>query len=357
MEEKEENKERKGISLTEHLFVFEDDPYKVMYRGRDGRPYWLKFITTAGASELLSTEERNMLKQHRSLMNAIDGDQQAYNEEKVKEELGKIFPKYAEVFPISQTAPPQTEQKEVDQSPQQPSLPGLPKSREEAMRRKQNTAKESDQVMPETNVVSKNTETFGAIQIGDMLITEQDIDQLSKIPKLLNRIYQNVMQEGTDYGVIPGAGDKPTLLKPGAELLRMAFNLRYESEMEVAIEDWEKGMFYYRVKSYFTNTQGQRIGTGVGSANSLESRYSNRWVYESEIPDGIDRASLKSQERTSKKGMKYRVYLIEADIHEKATLVNTLQKMAKKRSFVDGILSITGASRIFTQDIEDLKVS
>ena len=342
----EENKERMEIALTEHLFIFEDDPYKVMYRGRDGKPYWLKFISNAAASELLSATERDMLKQHRSLMNAIDGDQQAYNEEKVKEELGKIFPKYAETF----SAKPQTEQKEADQSP----LPDLPKSREEAMRRKLNT--NDDQVMPET-FVPKNTETFGAIQIGDMLITEQDIDQLSKIPKLLNRIYQNVMQEGTDYGVIPGAGDKPTLLKPGAELLRMAFNLRYESEMEVAIEDWEKGMFYYRVKSYFTNTQGQRIGTGVGSANSLESRYSNRWVFESEIPDGIDRASLKSQERTSKKGMKYRVYLIEADIHEKATLVNTLQKMAKKRSFVDGILSITGASRIFTQDIEDLKVS
>ncbi len=351
-----ENKERTEIALTEHLFVFEDDPYKVMYRGRDGKPYWLKFISNAAASELLTPEERELLKQHRSLMNAIDSSpEELYNEEKVKEELGKIFPKYAEVFPISQTNPPQTEQKEADQPPQQPSLPDLPKSREEAMRRKLNT-KESDQVMPETNV-PKNTETFGAIQIGDMLITEQDIDQLSKIPKLLNRIYQNVMQEGTDYGVIPGAGDKPTLLKPGAEMLRMAFNLRYESEMEVAIEDWEKGMFYYRVKSYFTNTQGQRIGTGVGSANSLESRYSNRWVFESEIPDGIDRASLKSQERTSKKGMKYRVYLIEADIHEKATLVNTLQKMAKKRSFVDGILSITGASRIFTQDIEDLKVS
>ena len=351
----EENKERNEINLTEHLFVYEDDPYKVMYKGRDGKGYWLKFITNAAASELLTPEERETVKQHRSLMNAIDSSpEELYNEEKVKEELGKIFPKYAEVFPISQTNPPQTEQKGADQSPQQPSLPDLPKSREEAMRRKLNT--KDDQVMPET-FVPKNTETFGAIQIGDMLITEQDIDQLSKIPKLLNRIYQNVMQEGTDYGVIPGAGDKPTLLKPGAELLRMAFNLRYESEMEVAIEDWEKGMFYYRVKSYFTNTQGQRIGTGVGSANSLESRYSNRWVFESEIPDGIDRASLKSQERTSKKGMKYRVYLIEADIHEKATLVNTLQKMAKKRSFVDGILSITGASRIFTQDIEDLKVS
>ena len=197
-------------------------------------------------------------------------------------------------------------------------------------------------------------QSFGVIQIGDMTISEQDIDQLSKIPRMLNRIYQNVMQEGTDYGVIPGAGDKPTLLKPGAEMLRMAFNLRYKTEIDTAIEDWDKGMFYYRIKTHFFNSKDQYIGTGIGSANSEESRYSNRWVFESDIPEGIDKASLKSQERTSKKGSKYKVYLIEADIHEKATLVNTLQKMAKKRSFVDGILSITGASRIFTQDVEDM---
>jgi len=198
------------------------------------------------------------------------------------------------------------------------------------------------------------TQSFGIIQIGDMSISEQDIDQLSKIPKMLNRIYQNVMQEGTDYGVIPGAGDKPTLLKPGAEILRMAFNLRYKTEIETSIEDWDTGMFYYRIKTHFYNSKDQYMGTGIGSANSMESRYSNRWVFESDIPEGIDKASLKSQERTSKKGGKYKVYLIEADIHEKATLVNTLQKMAKKRSFVDGILSITGASRIFTQDVEDI---
>ena len=46
-------------------------------------------------------------------------------------------------------------------------------------------------------------------------------------------------------------------------------------------------------------------------------------------------------------------YLVEARKDERATQINTLLKMAKKRSFVDGILSITGASRIFTQDVED----
>ena len=224
----------------------------------------------------------------------------------------------------------------------------VPKSPEEAMKNKEKSITPTAPTNPVVN------QSFGMIQIGDMSISEQDIDQLSTIPRMLNRIYQSVMQEGTDYGVIPGAGDKPTLLKPGAEMLRMAFNLRYKTEIDTSIEDWNKGMFYYRIKTHFSNSKDQYVGTGIGSANSEETRYSNRWVFESDIPEGIDKTSLKSQERLSKKGSKYKVYLIEADIHEKATLVNTLQKMAKKRSFVDGILSITGASRIFTQDVEDI---
>ena len=248
----------------------------------------------------------------------------------------------------------------LDQVPEKPSNTAtkaqpetsvsIPKTPEEAMQRKENKEKSLTPVTPTGN------QSFGVIQIGDMTISEQDIDQLSKIPRMLNKIYHNIMQEGTDYGIIPGAGDKPTLLKSGAEMLRMAFNLHYRTEIESAIEDWDKGRFYYRVKTEFYNAKEQHVGTGIGSANSEESRYSNRWVFESDIPEGVNKASLKSQERTSKKGSRYRVYLIEADIHEKATLVNTLQKMAKKRSFVDGILSITGASRIFTQDIEDMKV-
>ena len=142
----EENKERNEINLTEHLFVYEDDPYKVMYRGRDNKAYWLKFITNAAASELLSPEERETVKQHRSLMNAIDSSpEELYNEEKVKEELGKIFPKYAETF----SAKPQTEQKEAAQSPQQPSLPDLPKSKEEAEARKKAKAEVGEKAKQE----------------------------------------------------------------------------------------------------------------------------------------------------------------------------------------------------------------
>lgn len=196
-------------------------------------------------------------------------------------------------------------------------------------------------------------EPIGLIQIGDMEISESVITSLKKIPGMLNNIFRNIMQKDTDYGTLPGTS-KPTLLKPGAEMLRMAFNLSYQAELETVLEDWDKGVFYYKVFTHFSNSKGQYVGTGIGSANSGETRYSIRWVYESDVPKDVDKASLKSRTKQGRNGS-YTQYAMPLSIDEKATLINTLQKMAKKRSFVDGILSITGASRIFTQDVEDMQ--
>ena len=196
-------------------------------------------------------------------------------------------------------------------------------------------------------------EPIGLIQIGDMEISESVITSLKKIPGMLNQIFRNIMQKGTDYDTLPGT-NKPTLLKPGAEMLRMAFNLSYQAELETVLEDWDKGVFYYKVFTHFSNSKGQYVGTGIGSANSGETRYSIRWVYESDVPKDVDKASLKSRTKQGRNGP-YTQYAMPLSIDEKATLINTLQKMAKKRSFVDGILSITGASRIFTQDVEDMQ--
>ena len=201
--------------------------------------------------------------------------------------------------------------------------------------------------------VPVHEEPIGLIQIGDMEISESVITSLKKIPGMLNQIFRNIMQKGTDYDTLPGT-NKPTLLKPGAEMLRMAFNLSYQAELETVLEDWDKGVFYYKVFTHFSNSKGQYVGTGIGSANSGETRYSIRWVYESDVPKDVDKASLKSRTKQGRNGP-YTQYAMPLSIDEKATLINTLQKMAKKRSFVDGILSITGASRIFTQDVEDMQ--
>jgi len=184
-------------------------------------------------------------------------------------------------------------------------------------------------------------------------VPQEGMANLASLPQMLNHIFRSIMQSGTDYGVVPGT-EKPTLLKPGAELLRRAFGYTYTEE-ESGVEDLEKGIFFYKVKVHFFR-DGVEIGTGIGSCNNMETRYASRWVFDSDVPAGMEIAGLKYRDRDSRKtGKSYRQYLIEPSLNEKATQANTILKMAKKRAFVDGILSLTGASRIFTQDVEDLQ--
>ncbi len=41
----------------------------------------------------------------------------------------------------------------------------------------------------------------------------------------LQYVMSKIMRDGEHYGKIPGCGDKPTLLKPGAEKICMTFRL------------------------------------------------------------------------------------------------------------------------------------
>lgn len=209
------------------------------------------------------------------------------------------------------------------------------------------------------------------------------------------------MVEGTDYGVIPGT-DKPTLLKPGAEKLNNLYGLAAEQTVTERVQDWEHGFFFYEVKTALRHiSSGAVISEGMGSCNSKESRYRWRWVAEDRLPPGTDKAALasrdtrlvefafaveqgettgqygkpaaywqqfreaiadgsaKSVKRTTRAGREFdaweiggRVYQVEnPDVYDQ---VNTILKMAAKRSLVDAVLKATRASGIFTQDLEDL---
>lgn len=188
----------------------------------------------------------------------------------------------------------------------------------------------------------------------------------------LNEFYQGVMQEGTDYGVIPGT-PKPSLFQPGAQLLDGIFGLvpTFE-EMPSTYRDFDRGFFSIDIRCrLISKASGEVAAEGLGHCNSKEDKY--RWrsskrscpsCGEEAIIQGkpeygggwicfarkggcgakfkIDDASIVSQ----KEGR------VEND--DTYTLVNTISKMAQKRAHVAATLNATGASRIFTQDVEDL---
>ena len=174
------------------------------------------------------------------------------------------------------------------------------------------------------------------------------IEFLKQQTQQLEELYRGLMREGTDYGKIPGT-DKPTLLKSGAELLRLRARLDPKFTIDNSGTDLIRGVFNYQVTCDLYR-DGEHIGAGVGNCNSLESKYRYRWVFESALPKGIEKETLHSRKFPSK-GRWYVTYRIENENPQ--DLANTILKMAKKRAFIDAILTVTGASRIFTQDIED----
>jgi len=159
------------------------------------------------------------------------------------------------------------------------------------------------------------------------------------------------MKQGHDFGVIPGTGNKPTLLKPGAEKIAKLLGLCDNYEIEARQELWDKPFFRYLVKCRLVTAQGMVISEGLGECNSYESKYRWRWVFPSDVPENIDKANLASRTINTRNGKAKQYRLENEDVFSQ---VNTILKMAKKRALVDAALSAGRLSEVFTQDIEDI---
>lgn len=187
----------------------------------------------------------------------------------------------------------------------------------------------------------------------------------------LEEFKRAIMIEGVDYGTIPGT-PKPTLLKPGAEKLSLAFGLAPTFESANTIEDWEHGFFHYDERCVLTSRRsGAVVASANGSANSREPRY--RWRKAERVCPNCGKAAIiKGKEQygggwlcwNKKDGCGAKFETGDPEIEgqqagnvanpEPYELVNTIKKMAQKRALVAAILIATGGSGIWTQDIEDM---
>jgi hypothetical protein len=179
---------------------------------------------------------------------------------------------------------------------------------------------------------------------------ERELKQgMDAIRRFQNLVHANMIADH-DFGTIPGT-QKPTLLKPGAEKIIKLFTPALIPEYEIsATEDWERPFFNYQVTcrlSLFGSDPKVYVDMGVGSCNSLESKYRWRWVW----PDDLNDEEKKGLVHRKVKGGGLQYRIPNDDIYSQ---VNTLLKMAKKRSLVDAALSAGRLSDLFTQDIEDI---
>lgn len=190
------------------------------------------------------------------------------------------------------------------------------------------------------------------------------IDDLLNKVALVQEVMKKVMHEGEHFGKIPGCGDKPALMKAGAEKLGMTFRL----QPSFAVNERDLGNSHREYSIVCTLSDGTQ---GVGSCSTMESKYRYRQG-ERKCPI-CGKASIITGKKEygggflcfAKKGgcgEKFKedderitgqqIGKVEHD--NPADFYNTCLKMGKKRAHVDAIITATACSDIFTQDVEEL---
>ena len=183
--------------------------------------------------------------------------------------------------------------------------------------------------------------------------------------QLIQKIMHEVMKPDTHYGVIPGTGDKKSLLKAGAEKLGQAFRLAPEFRIErTKLEDQHRE---YEITCRLTGPDGKLVAEGVANCSTMESkyRYRNDFLRCPECQQEL-RKSKKDPEfycwakiggcgatfpQTDPNILSQKIGKIENP--DVADTYNTVLKMAKKRAHIDAIITATACSDLFVQDLEE----
>jgi len=158
------------------------------------------------------------------------------------------------------------------------------------------------------------------------------VAEIRKRTHAIQEVMRGVMKEATHFGTIPGT-PKPSLWKAGAEVLCMTFRLAPLLDSRVTVDDLDGEWAY---------TGSRRDGTIVTGTCVGFFEVEATCTIQGPACEILSRCSARCNNREAK----YRGLSL-FDVR------NTVQKMAEKRAFVSAVLMATGASDIFTQDIED----
>ena len=201
---------------------------------------------------------------------------------------------------------------------------------------------------------------------------ERQLTGIRQGQQRIARMQKELLIEGVDYGNVPGV-DKPSLGKPGAEKLGLAYSLAARVETRLTIGDGLTAptiVYDATCHLHLGSFDGPEVGVGHGSCNSWESKY--RWRNQERLCPTCGNPAIiagKAEygggwlcfKKRGGCGAKFGTedpritgqQVGREENPEPWDLANTLMKMAEKRSHVDSILRTTAASGIFTQDLEE----
>lgn len=218
----------------------------------------------------------------------------------------------------------------------------------------------------DAEIVPPQTQALTVRQAGaiDRALTTEELHERLEF---IRTVMRTEMKEGQDYGKIPGCGDKPTLLQPGAQKLLMTFNLcEYvkKEEMRELRGDHREYAFTIAIKA-----PNGKEWDGVGTCSTLEAKY--RYRSQARKCPSCGRPTILQSKKGKpewfcwrKKGGCGAVFDINApaivsqsegktENDNPADCWNTVRKIAFKRALVAASINATNTSELWTQDIED----
>ena len=162
-------------------------------------------------------------------------------------------------------------------------------------------------------------------------------DQTRARAQWVRDVTKAALTEGVDYGRIPGTGDKPTLLKPGAEMLILAAGLGFEMDK---VDDAE-ARAHHGVT--YTCTIKRAGDFTVAQCDGYAGYDEFRFYVGADEAERRERANAAQYKRAARP---------ERFVEYRAPW-NTLVKMAQKRALVGAALNATAASGLFIADLDD----
>lgn len=229
------------------------------------------------------------------------------------------------------------------------------------------------------------------------------LQEVRSLREIIAHLRQYELVQDVDYGVIPGTGDKPTLLLPGMEKLMRALNAVPVYIELCVIRDYDKPLFHFEYECRLLEANsGADIpgGRGMGLCTSYETSFRWRWVQAHEVPNGdisglktrggktsefkfaVEKAETSGQygkpadywqrfedairdgtanriQKKSSKGNLLDAYEIDMTLYRVPNSdvfdqVNAIMKRAKKRALGDAIKGAAAVSEFFSVDLEDM---
>jgi len=168
------------------------------------------------------------------------------------------------------------------------------------------------------------------------------VTRIQQIQQIMNA----VMKPMIHYGVIPGT-QKPSLWRPGGEILAVTFKLSLRPQIELLVEGGEVG---YRVATPTYDAHENLLTIGWGECWTNEEKFAWRAAVCPEEWEETDPGQRRKKWKLDDDGDPFTILQIRQNPSDQR---NAVLKRGCKRSYLDGVIKALAASDIFDQQLEE----